>query len=38
MDSPALTPLCLNGRTVDLQRGAVTDGSGHAVSTAAAGG
>ncbi|WP_353646532.1 winged helix-turn-helix domain-containing protein [Mesorhizobium sp. WSM2239] len=31
MDSPALTPLRLNGRTVDLQRGAVTDGGGHTV-------
>ena len=31
MESPALTPLRLNGRTVDLQRGAVTDDAGHAM-------
>jgi DNA-binding winged helix-turn-helix (wHTH) protein len=29
MDSSALTPLRLNGRTVDLQRGSVTDEAGH---------
>ncbi|MGH6809917.1 MAG: winged helix-turn-helix domain-containing protein, partial [Ensifer adhaerens] len=29
MDSPALMPLRLNGRMVDLQRGVVTDSAGH---------
>ncbi len=31
MDSPALTALSLNGRTIDLQRGIVTDEAGHKV-------
>ncbi|RWM05278.1 MAG: hypothetical protein EOR71_25020 [Mesorhizobium sp.] len=31
MDSPALTPLRLNGRMVDLQRGSVTDAAGRVV-------
>ncbi|RWP49181.1 winged helix-turn-helix domain-containing tetratricopeptide repeat protein [Mesorhizobium sp.] len=31
MDSSALTPIRLNGRTVDLQRGSIADQSGHAI-------
>ena len=31
MDSPAQTALSLNGRTIDLQRGIVTDEAGHKV-------
>jgi TolB-like protein/DNA-binding winged helix-turn-helix (wHTH) protein len=31
MDSPALSQLRLHGRTVDLQRGCITDESGHTV-------
>ncbi|TIT31844.1 MAG: adenylate cyclase, partial [Mesorhizobium sp.] len=31
MDSSALTPIRLNGRTVDLLRGSIADQSGHAI-------
>ena len=31
MDSPALAPLRLNGRSIDFQRGSVTDEAGHTV-------
>lgn len=31
MDSPALTQLCLTGRTIDLQRGSVTDSTGQTI-------